>query len=101
MASSADEPVKGFGRRCAMGCESWPDDDAYDTCPMCGEVTTRYNNAYPIDANEAKYKANHARFEDFYENRCAELGVTVSGPIRGLPGVAGGTQAAARLRAKT
>ena len=81
---AADQPVRRFGRRCAIGCESWPDEDDYKTCPICGEVTTRYNNLLPLDSEEAASVANHARFEEFYENWCEKRGITVSGPIRFL-----------------
>lgn len=81
-----DEHVeaKGMGRRCALGCESWPDDKDYKRCPQCGEVTTRFNNLLPLTAEAARSKANHLRFEDYYEERCAARGITVTGPIRKL-----------------
>ncbi len=79
---------KRFGRRCAIGCESWPDLEEYERCPICGEVTTRYNNLLPLTKKEAKSRAAHARFEDFYEERCAARGVTVNGPIRNLSDIA-------------
>jgi hypothetical protein len=53
-----------WGRRCDFGCESWPDDDHYKTCPSCGKETTRYSNLRPLDRTEALI----AEFEAFYED---------------------------------
>lgn len=52
-----------LGRRCDLGCETWPDDDRYDTCPECREETTRYSNVKAITAEEASAR----EFELFYE----------------------------------
>lgn len=60
--------AQGPGRRCDIGCESWPDDDAYDLCPRCGGPTTRYTNLYPMDVFEAHSIAAHLDFEDYYHN---------------------------------
>jgi hypothetical protein len=43
-----------WGRRCEIGCETWPDESTYTTCPSCGEKTTRYSNLSPLDAAEAR-----------------------------------------------
>jgi hypothetical protein len=51
-----------WGRRCGMGCESWPDDNAYKVCPICGEKAPRYKNLEPLTPEEAA----HAAFEHFY-----------------------------------
>lgn len=51
-----------WGRRCEMGCESWPDDKRYKKCPICGEKALRYNNISPLTEEEAA----HAVFEHFY-----------------------------------
>jgi hypothetical protein len=51
-----------FGRRCDMGCESWPDDDKYETCPICGQEAERFSNLDPLTETEAA----HALFEHFY-----------------------------------
>ena len=51
------------GRRCDVGCESWPDSDNYKTCPVCGEETTRFSNLKPLTQPEA----NAREFELFYE----------------------------------
>lgn len=51
-----------WGRRCDMGCESWPDDKKYEKCPVCGQETTRFSNLRPLDNSEAA----HAAFEAYY-----------------------------------
>jgi hypothetical protein len=70
-----------YGRRCGIGCESWPDDDEYAVCPRCGEETERYRNLNPLDEDEARSIKLHLEFEEFYEARCAERGVTVDGEL--------------------
>lgn len=52
-----------LGRRCELGCETWPDDNRYNKCPTCGEDTTRYKGVTPLEQDEA----NHAEFLAFYE----------------------------------
>lgn len=42
-----------LGRRCDLGCETWPDDDMFDVCPECGQKTTRYKKVSPIDMEDA------------------------------------------------
>lgn len=66
-----------WGRRCEIGCESWPDDKAYETCPKCDEPAKRYKNLTPLDESEAKHEA----FEVFYAKRCERLGIPVDGPL--------------------
>ena len=51
-----------IGRRCEIGCETWPDDDKYKACPECGETTTRYRGVEPLSEEEAAPR----RFEAFY-----------------------------------
>lgn len=51
-----------IGRRCEVGCETWPDDDQYERCPGCGKPTRRYRNMTPLDDSEAR----RAAFEYFY-----------------------------------
>lgn len=52
-----------LGRRCDIGCLTWPDDPAYKTCPVCGEKTKRYRGVKPADADEVA----QAKFEAFYK----------------------------------
>ena len=52
-----------WGRRCDVGCESWPDSDRYKTCPICNEEATRFSNLQPLTQEEA----NAREFELFYE----------------------------------
>lgn len=56
------------GRRCSMGCASWPDHKDFYVCPSCGEPTTKYSNLYPLDLDEALSRKRHIDFEYFYEN---------------------------------
>jgi hypothetical protein len=70
-----------FGRRCSLGCESWPDDDKYNSCEVCGEKTKRYRNLSPLDEDEANSRVQNIRFDAYYEKRCAERGIPVSGPF--------------------
>jgi hypothetical protein len=69
----SDSPAPSRGRRCDMGCESWPPTDAYKECPVCGEPTTIYTNLYPVAEDEAESRVNHLLFEDFYENEWPSL----------------------------
>lgn len=66
-----------WGRRCDLGCESWPDDDRYVNCPVCGEPTTRFSNLRPLSPSEA----NHAEFEAHYIEHCLTLRQPVDGPL--------------------
>lgn len=70
-----------WGRRCDIGCESWPDSDEYDVCPCCGEETTRYSNVLPIDEDDAQALKATLFFEGFYEDYCATHGQPVDGPL--------------------
>jgi hypothetical protein len=74
-------PARKPGRRCSLGCESWPDDDRYSVCPNCGEETERFRNLYPLSLKEAESKVNHIKFEAFYEERCMLRGIPTTGPI--------------------
>jgi hypothetical protein len=60
------------GRRCEIGCETWPDNDAYEICPRCGEPTKRYVNLHPMDEAEAYITAAHLDFEDYYQHEWPE-----------------------------
>ena len=70
-----------WGRRCELGCESWPDESDFDFCPSCGEPTVRYSNLTPLDADEAHSLRRHAAFERYYEGYCNRRGITVDGPL--------------------
>lgn len=74
-----------WGRRCDLGCESWPDDDEYGTCPICDEPTTRFSNLRPLDADDAQSILAHRDFNDFYAAYCSARGQTVDGPLTGDP----------------
>lgn len=52
-----------IGRRCDVGCLTWPDDKKYAKCPVCGEPTTRYSNLKVADADEI----NETLFDVFYK----------------------------------
>jgi hypothetical protein len=67
-----------WGRRCEIGCESWPDDDRYKICPLCKDPAPRYKNLTPMDASAAR----HREFEVFYREHCERLGIPVDGPLR-------------------
>ena len=69
------------GRRCDLGCESWPDEPIYSTCPACGEATKQYTNLTPLDPEDAQRFLLLAQFEEFYARRCALRGISVDGPI--------------------
>jgi hypothetical protein len=70
-----------WGRRCDLGCESWPDEDDYAECAICGEPTKRYSNLRPAEPDEARSQVLHIRFEEFYEEYCEARGQSVSGPL--------------------
>ena len=52
-----------LGRRCDLGCETWPDDSKYKVCPECGEQTKRFRGVTPLTEEEAL----PLRFEAFYK----------------------------------
>lgn len=69
-------------RRCAMGCESWPDEPIFGTCSVCGEQTQRVRNINPTVSREyARSMKLHELFEKFYARRCARLGIPAEGPL--------------------
>lgn len=70
-----------WGRRCELGCESWPDEPVFQKCPECGGPTKRWKNLDPIDHDEAESIAKHKAFERFYEDHCRRLGIPVAGPL--------------------
>lgn len=61
-------PTKELGRRCSIGCQTWPNDPEYAECPVCGEPTRIYRGVHPISQEEAQKALRRAEFEDFYEN---------------------------------
>jgi hypothetical protein len=70
-----------WGRRCEIGCESWPDSLDYSVCPRCGGETERMSNLRPLSDLEARRIKTHIDFEEFYENRCRKLKIPVSGKL--------------------
>lgn len=58
-----------WGRRCTMGCATWPDEALYSKCPECGETTDRFRNAGDdlLDNDEAKSRLLRAQFLVYYE----------------------------------
>lgn len=70
-----------WGRRCDLGCESWPDDKKYAECPACGEPTKRFSNLDPMDEREAALFMSHVQFEVYYETRCTARGIAADGPL--------------------
>lgn len=79
MEAERDEAT--LGRRCDMGCETWPDKTLYTKCPKCGEKTTRYRDVYPLPEDEAKAILLDEQFKLYYEKRCAKLGIPADGPL--------------------
>lgn len=74
-----------WARRCAIGCETWPDEILYKKCPVCGEETDRFSNAADyeiVSREEALSRKAHAEFEEYYARRCRARGIPVDGPIR-------------------
>lgn len=70
-----------WGRRCDLGCESWPDDAEYKVCPICSCEAPRFSNLRPLDKKEAAKAKARIEFEVFYEKHCEELGQPVEGPL--------------------
>jgi hypothetical protein len=70
-----------WGRRCDIGCTSWPDDDKYDICPICKEETERFSNLQPIEEDEAASLVNHLEFEEYYQDRCDRRGLPAEGDL--------------------
>lgn len=69
------------GRRCDIGCESWPNQELYARCPICGEATKVYTNLRPLSEKEAASILSHKEFEVYYERYCALKGQSVEGPL--------------------
>ena len=70
-----------WGRRCKLGCESWPDSLDFKKCLRCGEPTERYSNLDPLPMAEAQSMLNHARFNAYYSRHCETRGIPVAGPL--------------------
>jgi hypothetical protein len=73
--------VKRPGRRCALGCESWPDEAIYSRCPVCGQPTERVSNLEPLSDEDARSILLHAEFEKYYEKYCGIKNQPVNGPL--------------------
>ena len=58
------------GRRCDMGCETWPDDFKYRVCPECGQPTARFqgSNIHPLTEEEAAPKLFEAFYREWDQN---------------------------------
>lgn len=69
-------------KRCAIGCESWPNDAKFNTCPICGEATRVIDKEPTVTPQEAQSIQLRCFFEEYYEKRCAERGISTHGPIR-------------------
>lgn len=73
-----------IGRRCAIGCESWPDEPIFVKCPICGETTKRCRGLTPLPNDEAQSILLHSEFETYYVRYCAKRGQPVEGPLPDL-----------------
>jgi hypothetical protein len=81
-ASEAPNPDRQtWGRRCDLGCESWPDLLEFQTCVRCGSETTRFSNLRPLSVEEARKIAREIEFNAFYERRCAEKKIPSTGKL--------------------
>lgn len=58
-----------------MGCQTWPDDDAYNVCPQCGDPTRSYSRVTPLSAEDAASLVKHLDFEGYYDEWCIRNGV--------------------------
>ncbi len=83
---SAVEDGDRLGRRCAAGCETWPDSETFNVCPICNEETTRFRSVTPITEEEATSFMLNLQFEQFYKRHCQRLGSPVEGPLPSQPG---------------
>lgn len=71
------------GRRCALGCYTWPDKAMYLNCAVCGEPTERFKKRSPVDEEAAQRYFLELQFEKYYFKHCAQLGIPVDGPLQG------------------
>jgi hypothetical protein len=82
MESLAGNPDPStWGRRCELGCESWPDTLEFKTCLRCGQPTERFSNLTPLSMDEARRLLNQARFNAYYSRRCEERHIPVAGAL--------------------
>ena len=81
MSNSLSSTSMALGRRCELGCESWPDTEAFKKCPECGEPTRRMSGLSPLALEEAQSVLRHYQFERAYEEHCRKLGQPVEGPL--------------------
>ena len=82
MAEAQRNPDRNtWGRRCEIGCESWPDKEEFKKCLRCGEPTTRYSNLNPLPLDEAMSLLSQARFNAYYAKRCAKLKIPPAGAL--------------------
>jgi hypothetical protein len=72
---------KGKGRRCSLGCESWPNQELYAKCPYCGEETKAYTGLSPLTEDEAASILRRQEFERYYARYCALNGQSVEGDL--------------------
>lgn len=79
--SSRNPDRNTWGRRCDLGCESWPDRMEFAKCLRCGEETTRFSNLQPLPLSEALALLAHAKFNAYYSTRCYDLRIPVDGPL--------------------
>lgn len=68
-------------RRCAIGCESWPDKPLYAKCPVCGEETRRISNINSLSDDEAQSILLHTEFERYYQRYCEQKGQPSEGAL--------------------
>jgi hypothetical protein len=81
-AEPPDDPKRNqLGRRCDLGCESWPDSEEFSVCVRCGGETTRFSNLQPLTLEEARSIKAHVDFNDYYERRCREKKIPATGQL--------------------
>ncbi len=69
------------GRRCDLGCQSWPVTKEFNPCPVCGEPTETFSNLQPLPLREAQQLKREIEFEEFYAGHCARQKQSVDGPL--------------------
>lgn len=82
MATDQRNPNRDtWGRRCDLGCESWPDTLDFEKCLKCGEPTTRYSNLSVLDFDEAQRLLRIAKFNAYYARHCERLRIPTGGDL--------------------